>query len=125
MIKFREKKKSVYIEPYNFVLHLIVSNDIFKSFDKTKLKFKHEPMGLTHAFVWRLSESNDIYAFLPENASAATIVHEMFHVIAFIHREVGVLMDISSEEAWAYHLDSLTSLAFDFIHAPKKKQKGN
>lgn len=113
--ELRERKKVYKVRPYHYRLHLFVSNDVLRSFKRRNLPSKLTPNG--YAFIWSRDGCNDVFAFLPEKCGLGSIAHEMFHVIHFIMKSVGITLTDESEEAYTYLLDELTQMAAEFVHA--------
>jgi hypothetical protein len=113
-----ERVKVVTVRPYGQRVHIIVSSDILASFKKRRLPVgENKGPDSPYAFVWTHRGCKDIFAFLPEKCGIGATAHEMLHVVDFI-------MDITGvgycEEVWAYHLEELTQMAAEFVHADKK-----
>lgn len=118
-VKFKERKKRYCIRPYGHRLHVHVSNNIYESYKRSKLSSIKGPSDMAYAFVWSVSNCGDIHVFLPEECGLGTTAHEMLHVVSFVMKEVGAEFE---EEVWAYHLEELTQMAAEFIHAKDKNK---
>lgn len=113
-----EREKVFTVRPYGQRVHIVVSSDILESFKKRRLPVEgNKGPDSPYAFVWTHRGCKDIFAFLPDKCGIGATAHEMLHVVDFI-------MDITGvgycEEVWAYHLEELTQMAAEFVHADKK-----
>ena len=128
MPKINERKKTIKVEPYNYTLHIVVSDDIVESYKKRELSAidkvteREQPDQHTEAFIWRHEGCVEIYAFFKPNATPSTVAHEMLHVCGFIMRRVGVPLTDDTEEAWAYLLDNLVEKSCTLLNKPVKKK---
>lgn len=48
------------------------------------------------------------------------VAHELFHVVAHIHKDVGIKLTDDSEESYAYFMGSLTKEFYKHYHKAKK-----
>jgi hypothetical protein len=118
-VKFTERRKKIAIRPYGYRLHVHVSTDIFESYKRSKLSSNKGPSYIAYAFVWRVKGCGDIHVFFPEGCELGTTAHEMLHVVKFVMEDVGAEFE---EEVWCYHLEELTQMVAEFIHAKDRNK---
>jgi hypothetical protein len=118
-VKLCERVKVVTIKPFPQKVHVVISNDIRRSFENRKLGMKG-PSNTAIAFVVSWGGNTHQYMFLPEKASLNAVIHESVHVINHIFDQNGIKFD---DEIWAYHLGDLFETIVVFQHQKKRGKK--
>lgn len=123
MAKLKERKKTMKVDPYDYTLHIVVSNDILSSYKKRYI-YKisnpaNTPSANTEAFIWYYNGCKEMYVFFKPKALPHVIAHECLHLTRFVMNRVGIVCNEVTDEAWAYLHDNLVLRCYNFVQNKK------
>lgn len=123
LVDFRERKKSIDLQPFPYNLHLIISNDIVKS--ETSYRRKNGDLcsktvadGGTGAVTLTSPDLRSLTIIMPYRCDIGYIAHEVCHVVNKMFQFVGAKYE---SEVWAYYQGWLTREAAKFNYSETEK----
>jgi hypothetical protein len=116
--KLKERTKTIIINPFDFAVKVIVSNDVHASAHKRGIQTS-EPWHAMHAGVVNRLMS---LIFLPLKAGPDVVAHEVFHCAWHIMKSVGAEFE---NEVMAYTMSYLVAEILAFVQGKKSPRAAN
>lgn len=117
MKKFRERTKQLDINPFNYTVIIVLTNDIQKSGAKRGVKLNPH-VGAYHSAAADGALASQIV--LPFNTDWAIVAHEAFHCVWNIMHCIGAQLE---DEVMAYTLSYLLAEIGGFMKTRQKRRK--
>jgi hypothetical protein len=119
-MKFKEKRKKLYLEIFDHHIEMIFSNDTCRTFHKQAAKDEwtndqHDPFIAMH-----ICFGNKSTLIFPYDATPDVIAHECFHIVFGLFVEIGAEFN---NEIMAYLLGYLVLEAHKLKNRKKKSKK--
>ena len=130
MKKFILKRRSFEISPYNHDVHVIFTNDLRRAAKRLANELGEDVteriVENMHAFTVYTDGHSDVHIFFELKPDIGTIVHEIYHAVDFVLRDVRIKPESNvTDEVWAYHLGDLTRNVVKFYLQVNSNKKFN